>query len=412
MFESIEGWRGLLTALGIGLLIGAVRERQHATDRPTVAGVRTHALIAIVAAVAALLGAPVLVAVLVLLGVLGVVAYLRNSDTDPGLTGEVALLATATLSALAQQAPLLAPGLAVLVAALLAAKQPMHRFVREVIDEREVRDGLLLAGAALVVLPWLPTHAVDPWGALVPAQLWRLVVLVLAVGMAGHVALRWIGQRWGFALSGFLAGVASSTAAVASFGQRTRSGQSQWRANAAAALLANLASLGLLVAVVAAVSPPLLHAGLPALAAAGLWLLAMSLLGLLHPEDRQDGPEPATARAFRLGHALLLAVIMAGLLLVSAWLQAWIGPAVAVAAAAMVALAEVHAATVSVAQLQATGLLGLQQAVWGLVSLLWTAALAKCIVAALSGTRAYVLAVAVGLFGSALCATLATLLVA
>jgi uncharacterized membrane protein (DUF4010 family) len=410
MLESIEGWRGLLTALGIGLLIGAVRERQHVTDRPTVAGVRTHALVAIVAAVAALLGAPVLVAVLLLLGVLGVVAYLRNSDTDPGLTGEVALLATATLSALAQQAPLLAPGLAVLVAALLAAKQPMHRFVREVIDEREVRDGLLLAGAALVVLPWLPTQAVDPWGALVPAQLWRLVVLVLAVGMAGHVALRWIGQRWGFAVSGFLAGFASSTAAVASFGQRTRSGAGQWRANAAAALLANLASLGLLVVVVAAVSPPLLSAALPALAAAGLCLLAMSLLGLLHPEDRRDGPEPATARAFRLGHALLLALVMAGLLLVSAWLRAWIGPAGAVAAAAVVALAEVHAATVSVAQLQAAGLLGLDQAVWGLVSLLWAAALAKGIVAAVSGTRAYFLAVACALASSALCATLVTLL--
>ena len=46
----------LATALGIGLLIGAVRERQHG-DVLAKAGVRTHALLALAGAVAACGGA-------------------------------------------------------------------------------------------------------------------------------------------------------------------------------------------------------------------------------------------------------------------------------------------------------------------------------------------------------------------
>jgi uncharacterized membrane protein (DUF4010 family) len=69
---------------------------------------------------------------------------------------------------------------------------------------------LLLAGAALVVMPLLPDHAVDSWGVLVPTRLWRMVVLILAVGMAGHLASRIVGARWGLPLAGFLSGFASS----------------------------------------------------------------------------------------------------------------------------------------------------------------------------------------------------------
>ena len=118
------------------------------------------------------------------------------------------------------------------------AKQPLHVLVREKLSEQELHDGLLLAGAALVVLPLLPDGPVDPWGVLVPSRLWRLVVLILAVGMAGHIALRMVGARWGLPLAGFFAGFASSTAAVAGFGQRARAEATHVSSAASAALFA------------------------------------------------------------------------------------------------------------------------------------------------------------------------------
>ena len=50
-----ESLVGLLTALGIGLLIGTVRERLH---KPGVmkAGVRTHAIVALLGAITFMLG--------------------------------------------------------------------------------------------------------------------------------------------------------------------------------------------------------------------------------------------------------------------------------------------------------------------------------------------------------------------
>ncbi|MFM1887486.1 MAG: hypothetical protein RL026_2643 [Pseudomonadota bacterium] len=396
----LAGSTDLLTALGIGLMIGAVRERLHDPSRVSVSGVRTHAVVALVAVVAARLGPSALLAAMGIIGLLLGVSYWKTAEQDPGLTGEAALLATTVLAALAHVDALQAAAVAVIVAALLWAKQPVRRFVREVLTEREIQDALLLAGAALVVLPWLPTVAIDPFGALVPSSIWRLVVLVLAVGMAGHAALRAIGPRWGYAVAGFLAGFASSTAAVAGFGQRSTAQPAQWRHALAGALLANLASLGLLAGVVGVVSPALFRTSIAPLSAAALWLLVFSLPGLRPVPASAEGIVDRTARAFRLGNAVLLAGVMAGLLLLSAWLQAGVGPEGVLLAAFLVALAEIHAATVTLAELHAHGLLGVQWALWGLVGLLVATTVAKTLVAWVTGTRAYAAGLFVGLGGA------------
>ena len=396
--ESIISLDGLASAIGLGLLIGAVRERAHTDPQHSVAGVRTHLMAALAGAVGAALGTAVLVAVILLLGALSVASYLRTADVDPGLTGEVALPVTALLAALAHSHPGLAAALAVVVAAALLAKQPLHRLVRERVSEQELRDGLLLAGAALVVLPLLPNEPADPWGALVPAKLWRLVVLILAVGMAGHVARRMVGARWGLPLAGFLAGFASSTAAVAGFGHRARLEGAHVAAAASGALFANLGSLALFAGVVGAASPSLLAVSAPALAVAGIALLLVALMGVLRGKSLQDLPEDGVkAQAFRLSHALLLVGLMALVLVASALLQRQFGSMGAVMASAVVAAVEVHAAAASLAQLAAEDRLPLPQAAWGLVLLLFVAAAAKSGLAFVSGGRSYGLRVALGL---------------
>lgn len=173
--------QGLFTAVSIGLLIGVMRERGHADGSVAVAGVRTHALVAICASVATGFGITMLTALLLAMGALALSGYLRTREHDPGLTGEIALLATTLLAAAAQYEAALAAGLGVIVAALLFAKRPLQRFARNIVSEQEVRDALLLAAAALVVLPMVPDEAVDPWGVLIPSKVWKLVVLVMAV---------------------------------------------------------------------------------------------------------------------------------------------------------------------------------------------------------------------------------------
>ena len=389
--------QGLLTAIAIGLLIGVVRERHHVDGSPTIAGTRTHAMVATAATVAASLGMAALVAVVLAVGVLAAMAYLRTRDTDPGLTGEMALLVTTMLAALAQHEPATAAGLGVISAVLLFAKRPLHHFARNIVSESEVRDALLLAASALVVLPLLPDTAVDPWGVLVPSKLWKLVVLVMAVGMLGHIALRLVGARWGLPVAGFFSGFASSTAAVAGFGQRSRDTPALTAAAASAALLANLASLLLLAGIVGTAAPTLLRASAWPLAASAGVLLVFAAFGLRRRGDAPVLPQEPTARAFKLSHGLLLALVIAVVLVVSAWLQSLFGDAGAMVTAMLVALAELHAAAASIAQLTTNGSLALMHGQWSLGGLLAASALAKTVLAFASGSRSYALRVGMGL---------------
>jgi uncharacterized membrane protein (DUF4010 family) len=402
-------YAGYLTALGLGLLIGVVRERQRDHGGHTPAGMRTHTIAALAGAVAWTLGLPVFLVVLGSVGLLAYGSYRLSDASDPGQTGEVALLVTVLLGALAQGSPGLAAALAVLVALLLQAKDKLHRLGRDLISEREVRDGLLLLAAALLVLPLLPDESIGPGGALNPQKLWHLVVLVMAVSALGHVALRVIGSGKGLAVAGFFAGFVSSTAAIAGFGQRVRTTPSLLRPSVGAAMFAALASLVLMFPVLATVSATLLKAVMPALLGFGLVLAVGGALGL----RGGSGDEPAPtqeSRMFRFTHALYFAGFMAGVLVVSALLRQVFGEAGALATAFLAAIAEVHAAVASIGQMVGQGLMGVETARHAILAVLAASVIARGAVAWVSGGAAYGLRVSAGLLAAWVAAALATVL--
>ncbi|MDH5834985.1 MgtC/SapB family protein [Luteimonas kalidii] len=85
----------LTTALGAGLLIGLLYERRKEDDPAIAAGLRTHTLVALAGAIAAWIGLPVFIVVLLLTGTFAALSYLRTSQTDTGVTAEVALICSA-----------------------------------------------------------------------------------------------------------------------------------------------------------------------------------------------------------------------------------------------------------------------------------------------------------------------------
>ncbi|HEV2715740.1 MAG TPA: MgtC/SapB family protein, partial [Terriglobales bacterium] len=167
-------------ALGIGLLIGAERERRKGAMRSrSPAGIRTFALTALAGGIAVLVGGELLLAVSAAsVAAFSVIAYRRTSHSDPGLTSEMALFATLLLGALAVVHPGPAAGLGVIVTILLAARTRLHRLFRRALTEQEAHDALLFAAASLVVLPLMPNHRVGPYSVLNPRRFWELVVLI------------------------------------------------------------------------------------------------------------------------------------------------------------------------------------------------------------------------------------------
>ena len=120
----------LVAALGIGLLIGAERERRKGGGPARApAGIRTFTISSLAGAASVMVGGAAMLAVTVTgVAALTAIAYLRSRSDDPGLTTEIALILTALLGGLAMQQPALAAGMAVGLAALLAARDPAAPF--------------------------------------------------------------------------------------------------------------------------------------------------------------------------------------------------------------------------------------------------------------------------------------------
>ena len=407
--EQWMDWQGALTAMGVGVVLGVIRERRPHADESK-AGLRTHVLVSILGYLAWGLGPWTFLAVLAVVGALVLTGYRASVLKDPGLTGEMALLVTLLLSAWVHLNPTMAVGLGVLVASLLEFKQLSHRFTREWITQQELQDTLVLAVAALVVMPLLPDRTIDPWNVLRPMTLWRIVVLVMAVGMVGHLVQRVLGLRWGLPVAGFFSGFVSSTAALAHLGHQVRKDPGLTLSASAAALLSNLASLLLMMAVVGAVSPTLLRAV--------AWPMTASCAGLLGVAlwYEHAGAPPASASiqlsesAFKLSHALLFAVVMGGVTLLSVGLQALWGDAGVWVTATLVALLEVHAAAASVAQMRLDSSAPVSMAAWTLVAVLTSSAAAKTFLAFFTGGAAFGFRVSLGLGVMVLVAGLTLLL--
>jgi uncharacterized membrane protein (DUF4010 family) len=346
----------MAAALGGGLLIGIERERRKgAGRRRALAGVRSFALAAVAGAGAQALQQPLLVAAGAMLVVLlCAMAYWRNRSADPGITTEIALLLTYVLGVTAIGNPALAAGGAVVVAILLAGRETLHHFSVDTLSETELRDGLLFAAAALILLPLLPDRSLAWSMGVNPRRLWQLVVLFMALQAAGYVALRALGARLGLALSGLASGFVSSTGAIAVLGARVRTTPSLRAACVAGALFSSVTTILLLVIVTLAVMPRALAVlGLP-FGCALLALLAVAVPGLL----RQRGvaaPARTKGHAFNLlyalGFALTLTLVTAAVTLASRLS----GSTAAGLTATLAGAFDVHAAAISTLSLAAAG---------------------------------------------------------
>ncbi|OFX01373.1 MAG: hypothetical protein A3D94_19795 [Alphaproteobacteria bacterium RIFCSPHIGHO2_12_FULL_66_14] len=389
----------LAVALGIGLLIGIDRERRKG-DGPgrAPAGIRTFTITSLCGAVAVIVGGDLLLAV-VTAGVFAMasLAYWRASNQDPGLSTEAALVATALLGGLAVHEPALAAGLGVIVAGLLTARTAIHRFVRSALTEEEVRDGLIFAGATLVVLPLLPDKAFGPYGALNPRTIWIVVVLVMGVSALGYIAVRLMGARFGLPLAGLASGFISSVATIGAMGARAAKNGNLLRPAVAAAVLSTVATFVQLTVLLAATSTATLMALSVPLACGGAAALlyggVFTVLALRHEVERQDEP----GHAFSLRSALLFAALLAVILVASAALDDWFGGAGVLAVAGLAGLADTHSPAISVASLVASDKLGADAAVVPILAAVTTNTLTKMVFAVTGGGAAFAVRVIPGL---------------
>ena len=377
---------GVAVALGAGLLIGLERERRkgRGQDRAS-AGLRTFMVAALAGAVAQTVSLWLAVMTLAGVGALAALSYWRSRSDDPGLTTELALVATALIGMQAVSQPELAAACAAVLAGVLAAKERLHHFATDWLSEDELHDGLLLAALALVLLPLLPAEPLAWLGALSPRRVAMLVLLILLMQAASHLGQRLLGPRAGLPLSGLLGGFVSSTATVGAMGSLVRNGQVPLRLGLCAAVLSTAATWVQVLAMAAVVSPT--HV-LPWIPMAALGVTVPALVGLIL--WRLDGQAPQqvertpSGRVLRLREAALVAALLVGGAVLVHWAQQR-GSAGLLTATAIAALADAHAPVAALLSMYRAEQVALGLGVAGVLVAVSVNSLTRTVVATVSG---------------------------
>ena len=339
-----------ITSLAIGLLIGLERERSPAAK----AGLRTFALVALFGTVAAMLSEETatpwpLTGGLLIIGLMIIAAYLREREeiSDPGTTTVAAILVCYGLGAMIWHGySTLAVMLAITTTMLLYFKAEL-RGITQKLSRRDLTSMLQFAVLSFIILPILPDRNFGPYDALNPRQIWLMVVLISGVSLAGYVALRFVGQRYGVALLGVFGGLASSTATTLVYARHSKNNEGLSRLAVVVILLANLVVLVRLSIVSAVVSPAILPQLLPVLGSGLVFGLGAAAYWWHQLSRQSEVPIPEVSNPTELRTAVGFGVLYAVVLFFAAWLSSIAGSGGLYVVALVSGLTDVDAITLS-----------------------------------------------------------------
>lgn len=309
--------------------MGVERLQHRNAEQPSFAGIRTFMLISVFGALCGwlsrislgLLPFEVGLGCIAALATTAYVIQQRVRGDSVGITTEVAALVVYVLGAITLLGHLgLAVALAIVTAALLALKKPLHEAVK-LIRPEELLATLRLLFASFIVLPLLPNRTLDPWAALNPYKLWWLVILISGLSMIGYVTVRIWGSARGTVITGLFGGLVSSTAVTLTFARQSHEGTADQDAFGAGTLLAWAVMIMRVAVLTSLLGWPLMsYLWWPL---GGLWAFngAFSLYYLVRASRKLQGsslPQPVVlANPFSLMSAMKFALVFALVLLAS-----------------------------------------------------------------------------------------------
>ncbi|MDI6902241.1 MAG: MgtC/SapB family protein [Methanocellales archaeon] len=223
--------------LALGMFIGLEREWAHKE-----AGIRTFALVSVCGTIFSFVSPQLVLIgaffVIIASGLLSIQGLLHEDTIH--LTTVTSLMLTYGVGVLVgMELYTSAIIVAIIITAILALKQELHRFVGD-LSSQELRGAIKFGILAFVVFPILPNTYVDPWQIINPRMIWLMVVLVSGMGFVNYAMMKRMGAH-GITYTGFFGGLANSTAIVGELSSRTREHPDLMLFAASAVVLSNVA---------------------------------------------------------------------------------------------------------------------------------------------------------------------------
>ncbi len=307
-----------IIALALGFLIGFEREISRAQkDDHLYAGIRTHSLISLFGFACAWLFQNSNVQGILPIGLLiiasfCIVSYLAKlKEGRVGWTSETAASLTFVIGALSLLADLWVPlALGVISTVLLTEKPQIEQYVDKLSQSEFVAISRFLL-VTLIILPLLPNQDFTQFN-LNPARIWKIVIMVSSIGFVGYFLSKKYGERVGLKLSGFLGGIASSTAVSVAMGRIAyQIPDKRWNALQASLIASSVMYLRIFV-LIWVINPIFISA---------LWwkMLVLCLIGFIFsftikvPPKESNVSIPELQNPFELLPALLFAFLFVAL---------------------------------------------------------------------------------------------------
>ncbi len=420
MAPHIDLFVDLLIALSIGAMLGIEREIAHQkSEVRDFGGIRTFILIALLGYLLTygavhMLNSPAafflgFAMFMLLLTASYVLIALKTGKY--GLTTEIAaiivfLLASALAWDTKQTLNLGTVIIAVIVAALLAVKQYLHRFAKK-IEMPELYAAIKLAIITLVILPLLPNKDYAPVDipgiaplvqfipslarlateltVLNPFKIWLMVAFISSVSFVGYILIKTLGSNKGIRMTSFFGGLVSSTAVTIALAAKSneRAGNVPL---AIGIVIASTVMFGRVLLEVLVVNPDLaLSLFVPLIAMVGTGIIATRMIAHRQKSLREEKLDLKSP--FALGPALKFGVLFAGILIIARAFHILFGTSGLYIASLLAGLADVDAITISLATLARSESLDSAAATLGITLALAANMLVKAGIVYVSGAR-------------------------
>ena len=215
------------------------------------------------------------------------------------------------------------------------------------LTRRDLVSILQFSILSFVILPILPNQNYGPYEAFNPYSAWMMVVLISGLSLAGYVALRITGRRYGAPLLGFLGGLVSSTATTLVYAKHSKLNEGMLRLSAVVILIASQVVLIRLVVVSGVVSPTILRQLAPVMGLGLLFGLIATLFNWKRLQNTGELPMPETSNPTEIHAALTFGLLFVVVLFCSAWLSDVAGSGGLYMVALVSGLTDVDAITLS-----------------------------------------------------------------
>jgi uncharacterized membrane protein (DUF4010 family) len=340
-------------ALGLGLLIGLQRERSESRF----GGIRTFPLISLFGAFCGMLahgysGWPIAAGILAVVTMLALANWFSHGDgqNDRGQTTEVAALLTFAIGAyLPHGDPSLAGLAAGLTVILLHLKEPMHTFVQKM-GPKDMTGLMQFVVVSLIILPLLPNRTFGPFNVLNPYDIWRMVVLIVALSLTGYVIYKVIGGTASTLIGGLLGGLISSTATTVSYARHAKDSPTAQGLAITVILIASAVSYYRIIVEVSLIARSKTAALLPPLIACALWVSAVAAVAFfILRKESEKMPEPDNPA--ELKSAIVFGVIYGLISFAAAAVKHYFGNSALYGVAIVSGLTDMDAITLSLSRM-------------------------------------------------------------